>query len=615
MADNLNTREKLAKLKGFFATAVNHPASSSYRTNMVEDTGFYDGDLQLSAKDRHELKDRSQPVIIINMIFSKLNNLMGGQRYTRSRLGVVGRTKFDEGAAHGISDLLRFIADRSHMHDEESECFDDGIISGCGWLECFVEEDEMGSPSIQVRAEEPENMFLDPYSRRYDLKDARFIGRAKWVDFEDAVAMFPGRKKDLEMAIGADTDETFSIAEHGPEDDYDMHSTSGVPYYDKGRRRVRLVEMWYREYAKVMWLRDERGQLNYVKNIEEAKEIFAASLGEEEFDTNLTDKEIKDMLGIIEKKEKVVRTAVFAGDMLFADKLTIYTHRLNINKYPFKPFFCFRKRTKGHRGEPYGFVRQMKDPQRDLNKRRSKAMHILNTTRVTMEEGAVEDKEVLREEVARPDGVVEVKAGKALEVSTDINLAVTQLNIMEQAKKDLEDTSGQFDEAQGKATNARSGRAIAKRTSASNQNTVMVFDNFRRTKNLTGEFLIGLIKQFFTEEHIFTILDDEQATRTVSLNVPQPDGSVQNDVKQALVDIHLEEFPMSPSAQAEQFDELVELGRGNVPIPPDVLIAASSIRNKEELIKRTQEWMAVQAQNANPGSNTPNASATAEMVQ
>jgi hypothetical protein len=64
-----------------------------------------------------------------------------------------------------------------------------------------------------------------------------------------------------------------------------------------------------------------------------------------------------------------------------------------------------------HDGDRYGFVRNLKGPQDEVNQRRSKALHISNTTRLTVEKGAIDDVETTRREAARPDGVIEFNKG------------------------------------------------------------------------------------------------------------------------------------------------------------------------------------------------------------
>src|SRR5258708_35783580 len=62
-------------------------------------------------------------------------------------------------------------------------------------------------------------------------------------------------------------------------------------------------------------------------------------------------------------------------------------------------------------GDRYGFVRNFKGPQDEINQRRSKALHISNVTRLTLQKGSVDDVETTRREAARPDGVIEYNPG------------------------------------------------------------------------------------------------------------------------------------------------------------------------------------------------------------
>ena len=63
------------------------------------------------------------------------------------------------------------------------------------------------------------------------------------------------------------------------------------------------------------------------------------------------------------------------------------------------------------------------------------------------------------------------------------------------------------------------------------------------------------------------------------------------------VDITIEEGIDVPSIQAEQFQVLIQLA-GTQPglIPPEILIAASSLRNKDQLLEMLKEHQQAQAQ-------------------
>jgi hypothetical protein len=85
-----------------------------------------------------------------------------------------------------------------------------------------------------------------------------------------------------------------------------------------------------------------------------------------------------------------------------------------------------------HDGDRYGFLRNLKGPQDEVNQRRGKALHISNNTRITIQKGAVDDVETTRREAARPDGVIEYNQGfeppveKAKEEDLQAHLALMQ---------------------------------------------------------------------------------------------------------------------------------------------------------------------------------------------
>jgi hypothetical protein len=71
-----------------------------------------------------------------------------------------------------------------------------------------------------------------------------------------------------------------------------------------------------------------------------------------------------------------------------------------------------------HDGDRYGFVRNLKGPQDEKNQRRSKMLHISNTSRVFARKGSVDDVETARREMMKPDGWVEINPGHEMPQET-----------------------------------------------------------------------------------------------------------------------------------------------------------------------------------------------------
>jgi hypothetical protein len=174
-------------------------------------------------------------------------------------------------------------------------------------------------------------------------------------------------------------------------------------------------------------------------------------------------------------------------------------------------------------GRPYGLVRGAIDPQRELNKRRSKAMHLLNTAQVIADIDAVEDPALLAREAARPDGLILKRAGKDLRIIRNSDLAASQVAVMEQAGRDIQDVLGVFDENLGKPTQAVSGAAIQQRQLAGTLNQMFAFDTLRRLKKQLGAQLLTLMRRTLTPTQVLRITDKLGAARLAQVGLQTPD--------------------------------------------------------------------------------------------
>src|SRR6185503_16955430 len=76
------------------------------------------------------------------------------------------------------------------------------------------------------------------------------------------------------------------------------------------------------------------------------------------------------------------------------------------NKGKTFPRFLMFSANVDHDGDRYGFIRNLKSAQDEINMRRSKALHLLNTRRMIIDKGALDDIEVTRREAAKSDGII-----------------------------------------------------------------------------------------------------------------------------------------------------------------------------------------------------------------
>lgn len=252
----------------------------------------------------------------------------------------------------------------------------------------------------------------------------------------------------------------------------------------------------------------------------------------------------------------------------------------------------------------YGLVREMVSLQDSINKRNSKALHLLNTSQIVYEEGAFDSAESARREVARPDGALKVNPGfmDKVRVDTRLDLAQSHFQLLQDAKSSIDlkgpNATMMGDKAQG--SSAASGRAIL----ASQQGGMVqlgdLMDHLRHFDKRVFRAIWNRIRQFWDAEKWVRVTDDERNVKWVAINVdPQrlqmmaaerPEmierlaGTVSN-VAELDCDIIIDEVPDAVAPALEQWQSLVELASAGVTFPKEVYIkSAPNLKNKTELL-------------------------------
>lgn len=175
-------------------------------------------------------------------------------------------------------------------------------------------------------------------------------------------------------------------------------------------------------------------------------------------------------------------------------------------------------------GMRYGVVRQLISPQDEINKRSSKALHLLNVSGVIAEDGVVLDPEQFMAELAKPDGFATGVAPNALkdgsvQIREGSQLAQGQLQLLQEAKADI-DTIGPSSSTLPDIPESASGRAFLARQSAASQELGTIFDQLRAWTLAVFTLDWYCIRQYWTDEMWFRVSDDRELTgyRFVQLN-------------------------------------------------------------------------------------------------
>ena len=174
-------------------------------------------------------------------------------------------------------------------------------------------------------------------------------------------------------------------------------------------------------------------------------------------------------------------------------------------------------------GMRYGAVRALISPQDEINKRSSKALHLLSVKQIIAERDTIRDPHNFRTELAKPDGHIEVEPGALsegrIQIVQNLELAQSQVMLLQEAKADI-DSIGPSSATLPDIPESASGRAFIARQQAAAQELGPVFDSLRRWTHQVFELDWLCIRQFWTEEKWLRVTDDQELTgyRFVALN-------------------------------------------------------------------------------------------------
>lgn len=279
----------------------------------------------------------------------------------------------------------------------------------------------------------------------------------------------------------------------------------------------------------------------------------------------------------------------------------------------------------------YGEVQAMLSPQDEVNKRRSKSLHLTNTRQIRVSPAVSQDPNEVRKELARPDGVFVGEQGD-VEVLGTSDMLMGNLNLMQDAREHIHRTGANSAMA-GKDTGGQSGKAIALQQMGGMTEAADFLDCIRRLSLAVYRSVWGRVRQAWNEERWIRVTDNEQNVRFVGLNKPitaiqaeakrlgvdkanmeqadpqavsylqamaalpvaQQVVGVENNVAELDVDIIVDEGIDTPTIQAEQFDQLSQVMPALINLPPPyakMLVMASSLRDKQQILEMLDEMSA-----------------------
>ncbi|RKY35333.1 MAG: hypothetical protein DRP78_05570 [Candidatus Omnitrophota bacterium] len=589
----------------------------SWQVAATEDFEFFAGK-QHDDSDVENLRKRGIRALTINKIRPNIFLISGVQRQNRTDFRAYPEGEEDGLLAEVATKLLKNVMKSTNGEDKMSEQFEDGNICGEGWLEPYMDYTyDLINGALKLKKVSPFQMFVDPNSVEYDLSDAKYIVKFSPNLLQDQIIqLFPQKKKDIEKIEDGkiNFDITDGVA-HRKLDDYPTGGTTNLnqniwnedsqteKFYD-------LTEYYYKKYVlRYIVIDAQQGVTKETDSKEEAEEFVSQY----------------ENTAIITRYIPEIWVDAMVGNTLIDSYVCQFYPQWK--EYPFIPFFSYRITVplKNREYMSQGIIRNLKDLQRELNKRRTQELVHLNSSTNSgwiVHKNARVNKADLRKKGSSSGYVLEWEGQIEPKQIHPMPLSQGHAQMAAENTNDLKEVSGINADLLAMNEKTQSGRAIHLRQKQGMVMIQVILDNLSRTKKILGRFIMSQLGQIYTVDTATKVCGSAFLQKNFSVPVmrdnvtPVMEGSemkmevddeavamlfnqILTDLETTKYDIAVGEGSNSETVKYANYMLLMDLIQSGAPIPPDVIIDESMLpAATKEKIK--QSMMAAQQQGVNP---------------
>ena len=527
---------------------------------------YYHG-VHWTSEQVKELNKRKQPIVTFNRIARKINGIAGLIEGLRQDPKAYPRTPQGADGAELATAIMRYELDSENWNSKSFEAGLDGSVEGMGGISISLEENDrkagpdydvpghadrddstggaaprykddpeggvggggstpMGAPpaagagmgmgvpaaphaGMGVPAPQPQKPDYEVAFDVVEIDSFFYDPRSYRPDFSDARYMGEAKWLDLETAqelFPEHADDLAASVEDSSSMSTNPDRETKFFAFDGGKSLIRLVDIWYLHKGKWCW------------------SMFTGSMVLDSGESYLFD----------EKGKTICRYVMFSCNV-------------------------------DHDGDRYGFVRNMKSAQDEYNARRSRALFTANSRRLIMSQGSVSDIEKVRQEWARPDGVILTNARtpeegiKADDSTFDF---AGQMKLMENAVQEL-DNYGPNQSLVGDMSN-QSGRAIQLLQKAGMAELGPYILGYKGWKIRVYRALFNAVQRYWTAERFIRVTDSVGMAQFIQINGTGIDPRtglpvVVNAIGELDVDIIMDEGQDTINAQQDVYETLSQI--------------------------------------------------------
>jgi len=543
-------RAILSRMEAFYAEAIT--LNQSFWSEADLDTRFEAGDQTLWNDVWGNLPVNRRTQFNFNRIRRTKNMIGGHQRNNRKSLVCEGVANADDETADQFSKIFKYLENTEGILHTLSDSFDGALVTGMNFLHVYMDyRSDPVSGNIKVDNCSYNSFLVDPFFRKLDFSDCNTLWKRTFLTKREVIALLPDHAQEIlglqgnESQAGRDSKFQFM-----PEN-YNVSYTNLLTY----------DEYYYKDYRLQQLLVDaQTGETQEWKGQDPDRlKLFLKKYPK---------------VTMIESEIPTVNIAIVVQGKVMYDG----PNPMGIDRFPFVPVIGYYNPQMPY--YPYriqGVVRGLRDSQYLYNRRKIIELDILesqiNSGWKYKENALVNPKDVFLSGQGRGLALKEDAQMTDAEQIVAPGIPAGMIELSRMLGEEISQISGVNEELLGSATDDKAGILSMLRQGAGLTTLQILFDNLDYAQKQLGDIIIDLVQANYTPGKVKKILEGEEPTQQF---YNKAFGKYHSVVVEGL---------NTATQKNMQFAQLLQLREAGIPVPDDVLLNASTMQNKKELVE------------------------------